>query len=154
MVLDPEAAPGKPRPAFDPPPVWDGREAYLRWQRMRLQTRLWSEDSELPDERKGVRLFRAFQGDAAASIAGGISDEPLRSTTGVEDILEVFDNAHKALMDIQKDGNFEKVFYVNSRRGDEQYIADFSRKFTEFIEYEAGVASKLADVTNGKICLS
>lgn len=75
----------------------------------------------------GVRLSRALQGYAAA-IADGIRDEELRSHQGVENI----DNACKGFIQIQKGGNFEKVFYDSPWRSDEQFVANCSRKVTEF----------------------
>ena len=46
------------RPGYDPAPVWDGREPHLRWKLARRLIVLWEKDSDLRDEKKGVRLFR------------------------------------------------------------------------------------------------
>lgn len=44
-----------------------------------------------------------------------ISDDAFRSDKEIEHILAYFGNAHKASLDIDKDGNFEKVLYGTPR---------------------------------------
>eukprot|EP00971_Amphidinium_carterae_P064335 1274132-Amphidinium_carterae.1 len=49
----------------DPPPVWDGESPELRWRTIRRSLVLWSEDTEVPAAKQGLRLYRSSQGKAA-----------------------------------------------------------------------------------------
>ena len=71
---------------------------------------LWEKDSDLRDEKKGVRLFRQLQGSAAV-LAQGIEDDVLTKSDGVKKILEFFDNAYRGYLAVAEDEAFEKVFY-------------------------------------------
>ena len=140
------------RPGFDPAPVWDGREPHLRWKQARRLIVLWDKDSDLKDEKKGVRLFRQLQGSAAI-LAQGIEDEVLFQKEGVPKILEFFDEAYRGYLAIAEDEAFESVFYKGERKGTERMIEFCAKKQQEYVQYEKDVGQPMPDKTKGTLVM-
>ena len=49
---------------FDNVPTWDGEDIKEKRVKVRMTIRLWDHDTELPKEKRGAILFRAFAGKA------------------------------------------------------------------------------------------
>eukprot|EP00971_Amphidinium_carterae_P033304 655836-Amphidinium_carterae.1 len=67
----------KDRDRVDPPPTWDGESPELRWRSIRRSLVLWSEDTEVPKARQGLRLYRSLQGKAA-TMGELMTDDSIR----------------------------------------------------------------------------
>ena len=106
---------------FDTVPVWDGEDVRNKWPKMRRAIKLWDHDTDIPQEKKGARLFRSLTGKAAL-LAEPIEDDELFKETAVDFIVDYFDKAYKGFMDLKADDDYEKAFYSGQRERGETFI--------------------------------
>eukprot|EP00971_Amphidinium_carterae_P336930 6473518-Amphidinium_carterae.1 len=95
----------------DPPPPWDGESPELRWRSTRRSLVLWSEDTEVPKAKQGLRLYRSLQGKAA-TMAELIEDTSIRGEKGFQNILDFFDNMYTQHMRLAYDQDFDRALYA------------------------------------------
>ena len=90
---DPEYDPRKSRSrGFDPPPIWDGIDPASTWKSTRRSLHLWAADQTgLPAEVLGVRVFRHSLCGKAKLLADEIEDDDLKASDGFEKIIAFFD---------------------------------------------------------------
>lgn len=60
-------------------------------------------------------------------LVDSIRDQDLRSNMGVDNILAIFNMSYRDFLQIEKGGNFEKVFFDTPRKSDEQYVAYYAQ---------------------------
>eukprot|EP00971_Amphidinium_carterae_P249965 4961711-Amphidinium_carterae.1 len=92
----------------DPPPAWDGESPELRWRSTRRALVLWSEDTEVPASRQGLRLYRSLQGKAA-TMAELMDDNSIRGNEGFQRILKFFDDMYTHHLRMAYDQDFDKA---------------------------------------------
>eukprot|EP00971_Amphidinium_carterae_P347991 6490260-Amphidinium_carterae.2 len=119
----------------EPPPVWDGQDPANRWRVCRRAIKLWQEDCELEDHKKGVRLWRSLTG-VAARLAEPITDEQLRSAQGVQVILDHFDSLYAGYTEQVKETLHDKALWTGQRESEENMLAFLNRKDVEIKAYE------------------
>eukprot|EP00971_Amphidinium_carterae_P118289 2343602-Amphidinium_carterae.2 len=128
----------------EPPPVWDGVDPASRWKQCRRAIKLWSEDCELEEHKKGVRLWRSLTG-VAAKLAEPITDDQLRSVQGVEVILNHFDALYAGYTEQVKETLHDKALWTGQRGTDENMLAFLNRKDVEFKAYATQAGGVLPD---------
>ena len=65
------------RYGFDPPTVWDGKHPVHEWQRWKRTVQLREAASDIPEERRGVRVFRRGLVVQAAEMADAMTDDQI-----------------------------------------------------------------------------
>eukprot|EP00971_Amphidinium_carterae_P344801 6485409-Amphidinium_carterae.1 len=139
----------------DPPPPWDGEQPTQRWRTVRRSVVLWSEDTDVPKGRQGVRFYRQLSGKAAM-LAESLPDEKLKGDTSLQNILEFFDRLYEGHMRIAKEIDFETAVYAGARvPTSENFLQYVLRKKQELFRYEQQMDPNdtLGDHTKGKILL-
>ena len=120
--------------------------------RKRREIELWAEDSDLPPEKLGVRLWRGFC-HHAQPIADSIPNHILRANNGVQQILDIFDENYKGFVLIQQEDDFEQALYDFKRPESMNFISYTAEKSTKLKKYEAQISMTLPTSTKGKIML-
>eukprot|EP00971_Amphidinium_carterae_P050679 997796-Amphidinium_carterae.1 len=82
MSLDASAEHGTSWKSKDLPPVWDGISPETRWRLVRREITMWAADTDTPQNRQGVRVWRQLQG-RAKELAEALSDATLMSSSGL-----------------------------------------------------------------------
>eukprot|EP00971_Amphidinium_carterae_P273211 5422302-Amphidinium_carterae.2 len=139
----------------DPPPAWDGEQPTQRWRSTRRAVVLWSEDTDVPKPKQGIRFYRQLSGKAAV-LAEALPDESLRGEKSLQTILEFFDRLYDGHMRIAKEIDFETAVYGGARNpSQENFLQYVLRKKLELFRYEQqqDVTDSLGDHTKGKILM-
>eukprot|EP00971_Amphidinium_carterae_P137603 2727329-Amphidinium_carterae.1 len=135
----------------DPPPTWDGESPELRWRATRRALVLWSEDTEVPKARQGLRFYRSLQGKAA-TMAELMEDNTIRGDTGFQNILTFFDNMYTHHLRMAYDQDFDKALYSGARAAQESCLQYAIRKRTEMTNFELH-HEPIGEMIKGKVLL-
>eukprot|EP00971_Amphidinium_carterae_P066169 1310526-Amphidinium_carterae.1 len=132
----------------DPPPTWDGESPELRWRSIRRALVLWSEDTEVPAAKQGLRFYRSLQGKAA-TMAELMSDDSIRGEGSFQRILTFFDDMYTQHLRLAYDQDFDKAIYTGARAAQESCLQYAVRKRTEMTNFELH-HEPIGDLIKGK----
>ena len=130
---DPEYDPRKSRSrGFDPPPIWDGIDPASTWKSTRRSLHLWAADQTgLPAEVLGVRVFRHSLCGKAKLLADEIEDDDLKASDGFEKIIAFFDGLYAGHIKLEDEKIMDNALYTGKKKDDETFIEYTARKQVE-----------------------
>eukprot|EP00435_Cladocopium_sp_Y103_P071079 s134_g36.t1 len=114
-----------------PPPTWDGSEPAVMFGVFEKNVKLWEFESELPKEKRGVRLLRALTGIARAA-ADGLDFESIAHEKGVQNIMQKLKEQFAPHLELSMPRAFERAIYGQPRshkEGIQEYIIRCERNF-------------------------
>ena len=85
-------------------------------------------DSDIPEGRRGVRVFRHGLVDKAAEMAEAMTDDQIRGSDGVRNGVRIFDDHHAQCQKISDHEDFERELYGYERSPTETYKAYVAKK--------------------------
>eukprot|EP00971_Amphidinium_carterae_P120742 2392302-Amphidinium_carterae.1 len=135
----------------DPPAAWDGEAPEQRWRSVRRALVLWSEDTEVPKAKQGLRLFRSLQGKAA-TMAELLEDDKLKGEGAFQRILTFFDDMYTQHLRLAYDQDFDKAIYSGARSAQESCMQYAVRKRTELTSFELH-REAIGELIKGKVLL-
>eukprot|EP00971_Amphidinium_carterae_P180866 3587882-Amphidinium_carterae.1 len=112
---------------------------------------LWSEDSEVPKARQGLRLYRSLQGKAA-TMAELMTDDTIRGEGGFQRILTFFDDMYTQHLRLAYDQDFDRALYSGARLTQETCLQYAIRKRTELTNFELHHEA-IGEFIKGKVLL-
>eukprot|EP00435_Cladocopium_sp_Y103_P070319 s238_g35.t1 len=131
------------------PPTWDGSEPATQFAVFQKNVRLWEFETELPENKRGVRLLRALTG-IARQAADSLEFEKLTDVKGVAHIMACLEEQFKPHLELSLPRAFERAIYGQPRshkEGIQEYIIRCERNF--FLLEKEGV--KLPDQAMGYV---
>eukprot|EP00435_Cladocopium_sp_Y103_P046990 s1741_g13.t1 len=114
-----------------PPPAWDGSEPALQFAIYEKNVKLWEFETEVPEEKRGVRLLRSLSGIARAA-ADSLEFEQITDKKGVTNLLQCLREQFAPHLELSLPRAFERAIYGQPRSHKEsmqEYIIRCERNF-------------------------
>ena len=133
----------------EPPPSFDGRDPSRSFPRWLKELKLWEFETEIPKNKRGVKVLRQLSG-AARSTADNLSFEEIACEKGLDNLLAALEEHFKPHLETSLPKAFEEAIYGDIRGSKETFGEFVIRMEYAFKELERqGV--KLHDMVIGYV---
>ena len=133
----------------EPPPPFDGRDPSRSFPRWLKELKLWEFETEIPKNKRGVKVLRQLSG-AARSTADNLSFEEIACEKGLDNLLAALEEHFKPHLETSLPKAFEEAIYGDIRGSKETFGEFVIRMEYAFKELERqGV--KLHDMVIGYV---
>ena len=121
------------------PPQWDGEDVARRWKKYKRKLLLWQENTRLPKERQGLRVWRRMTGKAT-DIAEHVPDTTIQAVDSVQKIIEHFEKEYRDILAGETDAGHDDLIYQGTRANTMTFVEYVENMQADWHKYETAVA--------------